>query len=107
MILYQGLAFEKLGQTGAANARYYKLIDYGEQHLQENVRIPYFAVSLPELSVFDDNLTRRNQAHCHFLIGLGQYGIGAAGEAEAALRQALAIDPNHQTAAYFLRKLMG
>jgi tetratricopeptide (TPR) repeat protein len=107
MILYQGLAFEKLGQTGAANARYYKLIDYGEQHLQENVRIPYFAVSLPELSVFDDNLPRRNQAHCHFLIGLGQYGIGAAGEAEAALRQALAIDPNHQTAAYFLRKLMG
>ncbi len=107
MILYQGLAFGKLNRNAAANARYYKLIDYGEQHLQENVRIPYFAVSLPELSVFDDDLARRNQAHCYFLIGLGKYGIGAVDEAITALRQALAVDPNHQMAVYFLRKVMG
>jgi tetratricopeptide (TPR) repeat protein len=101
MILYQGLAFRKLGQSAAANARFYKLIDYGEQHLFDEVRIPYFAVSLPELSVFDDDLKKRNQAHCRFLIGLGKLGIGATEEAEIALAQALDIDPNHQMALYF------
>lgn len=105
MIFYQGMAFRKLGQRAAANARFYKLIDYGEQHLFDEARIPYFAVSLPELSVFDDDLKKRNQAHCRFLIGLGKLGTGAADEARVALTQALDIDPNHQMAVYFRNML--
>ena len=35
MILYQGLAFEKLGDIKAANRRFNKLLDYGEQHLHD------------------------------------------------------------------------
>ncbi len=105
MILYQGLAFKKLGQKAMANARFYKLIDYGEQHLSDEVRIPYFAVSLPELSVFSDNLTKRNRAHCCFLIGLGHYGIDNVVDSAAALKQAIVTDTNHQMALNFLNKV--
>ena len=43
MILYQGLAFEKLGKTREAKSRFYRLIDYGEQHLNDEGKIEYFA----------------------------------------------------------------
>ena len=46
MIMYQGLAYQKLGSTREAKARFYRLIDYGEQHLKDQVKIEYFAVSL-------------------------------------------------------------
>ena len=55
--------------------------------------------------MFEDDLKKRNQAHCRFLIGLGKLGTGAADEARAALTQALDIDPNHQMAAFFHGKL--
>ena len=53
MILYQGLAFEKLGKTREAKSRFYRLIDYGEQHLNDEGKIEYFAVSLPDFLIFD------------------------------------------------------
>ena len=43
MILYKGLAYEKLGEHRAACACFNKLIDYGERHLRDEVRIDYFA----------------------------------------------------------------
>lgn len=45
MIFYQGLAWLKLGNTKEAKRRFNRLIDYGEQHLFDNVKIDYFAVS--------------------------------------------------------------
>lgn len=105
MILYQGLAFEKLGRKAEANARFYRLIDYGEQHLSDEVKIEYFAVSLPELSIFDDDLTRRNQAHCYFLIGMGRMGTGEKEEAEKAFQKALELDYNHLNARLYRKML--
>ena len=45
MILYQGLARQKLGDEAGARSRFYRLVDYGEKHLFDNVKIDYFAVS--------------------------------------------------------------
>ena len=44
MILYQGLAKLKL-EKQEAKSRFYRLIDYGEQHIGDHMRIEYFAVS--------------------------------------------------------------
>ncbi len=95
MILYQGLALRALGHEERARARFHKLADYGEKHIFDEVKIDYFAVSLPDMQLFDDDLNARNRAHCQYLIGLGSYGLGDLRRANAALAETLAIDPAH------------
>lgn len=95
MILYQGLALRKLGKTTAANARFYKLIDYGEQHMFDNVRIDYFAVSLPDFMIFEEDWNKRNVVHCYYLIGLGNLGLGNILKAKEAFSKVLELDKNH------------
>ena len=53
-------AFEKLGKTREAKSRFYRLIDYGEQHLNDEGKIEYFAVSLPDFLIFDEDYTKKN-----------------------------------------------
>ena len=96
MILYQGLAWMKMGKVREANACFYKLIDYGERHLRDQVRIDYFAVSLPDFLIFEDDLNVRNEAHCYYLMGLGKLGLGKKGEAAEDLEKVLERDPGHQ-----------
>ena len=96
MILYQGLAWNKLGRPREANACFYKLIDYGERHLRDNVRIDYFAVSLPDFLIFEDDLNVRNEAHCYYLMGLGKTGLGQGARAIGEFDEVLARDPGHQ-----------
>ncbi len=106
MILYQGLAKLKLGKTTEAKARFYRLIDYGERHLWDEVKIEYFAVSLPDFLIFDDDYTEKNKAHCYYLMGLGNLGLGNAEKAKTFLAQVLAIEPSHMQAnLYNLHKI--
>ena len=103
MILYQGLAKLKLGKTGEAKSRFYRLIDYGEQHIGDHMRIEYFAVSLPDFLIFEDDLNVRNKAHCCYLMGLGNLGLGNVQEAERFFDQALELDGNHLNAIRYRR----
>ena len=59
---------------------------------------PYFAVSLPDLQLFDEDLSVRNRAHCEYLIALGSYGLGDRERAEKCYDAVLTIDPSHQGA---------
>ena len=107
MILYQGLAKLKLGRTREAKSRFYRLIDYGEQHLNDEMRIEYFAVSLPDFLIFEDDLNLRNKAHCCYLMGLGYLGLGSLekenlGKAERYLGDAVGFDGNHLNAVRYL-----
>ncbi|HIU77292.1 MAG TPA: DUF5107 domain-containing protein [Candidatus Pelethocola excrementipullorum] len=101
MILYQGLAKIKLGENKEACARFYKLLDYGERHLRDDVKIDYFAVSLPDLLLFDEDLNLRNQAHCYYLMGLGKLGLGEKSEAKTYFDKVLKLDGNHQNAGIY------
>ena len=98
MIFYQGLARRQLGQAQAADEIFQKLVDYGRAHLDDDVQIDYFAVSLPTFLVFDEDLSLRNRIHCHYMIGLGQLGLGQHMAARASFEQVLALDANHQGA---------
>ncbi len=95
LILYQGLALEKLGDASQAKARYHKLIDYGEAHLFDDVRIEYFAVSLPNLQIFEEDLNLCNQAHCDYLIALGSHGMGDQERAKTFYDRTLVLDKAH------------
>ena len=103
MILCKGLAQQKLGNVRAANACFYKLIDYGEQHIRDHMRIDYFAVSLPDFLIFEDNLNLRNEAHCFYLMGLGKLGLGRREEAAAHFEEVLKRDRSHQNGIFYLK----
>lgn len=105
MIYYQGLAKRKLGKDVEAKARFNKLLDYGEQHLSDEMRVSYFAVSLPDFLIFDDDLNRKNKAHCYYLMGLAYMGLGQPEEARAALEQAAVYEPAHQNVGRYLRMI--
>lgn len=105
MILYQGLAKLKLGDQKEANARFYRLLDYGEQHIRDSIVMDYFAVSMPDMTVFDADLDAKNRAHCRYLMGLGKLGLGRREEAAQEFERVLAIDRNHQNAKDYLRMI--
>lgn len=94
-IFYQGLAWLKLQDSKEADSRFHKLLTYGEKHFYDNVRIDYFAVSLPDLMIFDEDLNRKNQAHCLYMMALGHMGLGDTAAAEKELTEILEKDPNH------------
>ncbi len=102
MILYQGLAQKKLENQPEANTRFYKLVDYGEKHVRDHVKLDYFAVSLPDFLIFEEDLDKRNQAHCYYLMGLGMLGLGNDEKARENFEKALVLDPAHENAAIYL-----
>jgi tetratricopeptide (TPR) repeat protein len=102
-IFYQGLALLKLGRKEEAFRRFNNLVEYGEQHYHDEVKIDYFAVSLPDLMIFDDDLNARNKIHCHYLVALGKLGLGQFEEAEQAFTKVLDMDRSHQGAKIHLK----
>ncbi len=95
-IFYQGLALLKLGRKEEANIRFDKLIAFGNKHIDEQIKLDYFAVSLPDLLIWDDDLTFRNKIHCHYMLGLGNLGYDNADKANYHLEKAIKMDVNHQ-----------
>ena len=95
MIYYQGLAREALGQKKAARAIFQKLVDYGRAHSEDRVTMDYFAVSLPDMVVFEDDLTARNRIHCGYILGLGLLGLKDTVAAREQFAQITALDANH------------
>lgn len=98
MILFEGLALLKLGEEVPGKAHFNKLIDYGERHMEDKVKIEYFAVSLPDFQIFEEDWNRRNKAHCHYLIGLGRLGYGDWKHASEEFAQAIVLEPTHWNA---------
>ena len=95
-IFYQGMALYKLGRDGEAHGRFYKLINYGKQHIFEKQVMDYFAVSLPDLLIWEDSLDMKNLIHCKYMLALGYYGMGDTDKALKYLAEVEALDNNHQ-----------
>ena len=49
--------------------------------LNDDVKLDYFAISLPDLLIWEEDLNVINKIHCNYLIGLGQLGMGQQAEA--------------------------
>ncbi|TBN18668.1 DUF5107 domain-containing protein [Hyunsoonleella pacifica] len=75
-IFYQGLALQKLGRNEEANKRFDNLLNYGLEHIDDNVKLDYFAISLPDLLIWEEDLSVINKIHCNYMIGLGKLGKG-------------------------------
>lgn len=94
-IFYQGMALLKLGRTEEADKIFESLLNYGEQHISDDIKIDYFAVSLPNLLIWEDDLNRRNDIHCRYLMGLGYLGLNDVKKAKKEFDYILSIELGH------------
>lgn len=106
MIFYQGLAYRALGDEAQAKTIFTKLIDYGRTHLDDEMVMDYFAVSLPDFLVFEQDLDERNRVHCHFMMALGYLGLGDAQSAGEQFARVLALAPDHLGATTYQRLMV-
>ena len=73
--------------------------------MEAEPKIDYFAISLPNLLLFDDDLGKRNRIESLLLSALANHGLGDTKMAIRELAQLLAEDQNHFLAAETLRWL--
>ena len=97
-IYYQGLAQRAMGNEAAARKAFHKLLTYGETHLFDAVAYDFFAVSLPEIEVFADDIALRNRQYCNYLRALGCAGLGRTSEAAELFAGILELQPDDQGA---------
>ena len=75
-IYWQGLAFRALGEEEKALKCFHQLVIFGERHLFDKVGYDFFAVSMPELEVYQDDIQKRSDDYCRRLAELGRKGLG-------------------------------
>ncbi len=93
-IYYQGLAWRALGFEEKALERFRTLIAHGERRLNDECTIDYFAVSLPDLAIWEEDLSKRNRIHCYDVMALGYSGLGDTGKAEELMGKVMDLDIN-------------
>ena len=52
-----------------------QLISFGEEHINDKIEYDFFAVSMPELEVYQDDIQKRNDDYCRYLTYLGKKGL--------------------------------
>lgn len=101
LIYYQGLSWLRLGEDEKGKERFKTLIDWADTHQNDEPSIDYFAVSLPDLLIFEEDLTLRNKTYCSYLKALGLYGLGQEKEALDELTEVLGVNPVYPGASFF------
>jgi len=102
---YQALALRAMGHQQAANEVLSSLAEFAKSQMATEPKIDYFATSLPNLLLFDDDLRKRNEIESQLLSALASHGLGDEAEALRGLQQVVAQDPNHLFAAQTLQWL--
>jgi tetratricopeptide (TPR) repeat protein len=92
---FKALALRSLGQEEAAQKTLRALREYAGRRMNTTPAIDYFATSLPNFLLFDDDLEKRNRIDSLFLRALANLGLGSTADAISDLRRVLALDGNH------------
>lgn len=95
MGFYKALALRKLNRESQATSILNGLLEHALRQLNTSPKIDYFATSLPNFLLFDDDLVKRNRINYLYLAGLAKHGLGRIEEAAADLREVVALDVNH------------
>jgi tetratricopeptide (TPR) repeat protein len=102
---YRGLSLLALGRDAEAKQLFAALRRRGQELQQLPGKIDYFATSLPNMLVFEEDLTLRNQIEGKFLEGLALLQLGEPNTASDRFLQVLDLDPSHYEATAQLRAL--
>jgi tetratricopeptide (TPR) repeat protein len=95
LLLYRALALKELGKEEEATQLLNSLLEYASHQIHATLKIDYFATSLPNFLLFDDDLQKRNRIDCLYLAGLAKLGLDRKAEAATDFREVLNLDVNH------------
>ena len=102
---YRAMSLNALGSKEEAASLLRHMSDFAQKQMDAEVKIDYFATSLPNLLLFEDDLQKRNQVECLFLIALSELGLRGYERAAELLNQVLSLDCNHIAAQQELESL--
>ena len=102
---YRGLSLRELGREAEAAGLFGALRAFAEAHLGLSAKIDYFATSLPNLLVFEEDLSARRDAENHLLAALAAHGLGDPATAARHLERTQANSCADQRAADLARQL--
>ncbi|MNR26207.1 Tetratricopeptide repeat protein [compost metagenome] len=94
-LFYQGMALARLGRVAEAQRLFEGMVGWAEQSMGESVEADFFAVSLPDLIVLDDDPQHKHRQHCLLVRALGLLGLGQRDGCEQSLRELLTLNPAH------------
>ena len=102
---YRAMSLDALGRKQEAVGLLNDMREFAQKQMEAEVKIDYFATSLPNLLLFEDDLQRRNQVDCLFLLALSELGLRNHERATELLNQVLSLDCNHMAAQQELESL--
>jgi tetratricopeptide (TPR) repeat protein len=105
MSLYNALAMIRMGRGEEAAELLRKLLAYAGALKKETPKIDYFATSLPQMLLFEDDAVKRNGVTSKFLEGQAQLGLGNLDASRKLLDRVLKLDCNHRAAADLLAEM--
>jgi len=96
---FRGMALRELGQDEQARTYFENLKSYAKSRINDVAKIDYFATSLPNLLVFEEDLQAQHESELNLLIALACHGLGNAEGARAALSKMMQFSNANQRAA--------
>ncbi|WP_421144824.1 DUF5107 domain-containing protein [Aeromonas dhakensis] len=100
-LFYQGMALARLGRIAEAQRLFEGMVAWAEQAMGESVEADFFAVSLPDLIVLDDDPQHKHRQHCLLVRALGQLGLDQREACSQTLRELLILNPAHDKGQLF------
>jgi tetratricopeptide (TPR) repeat protein len=92
---YRARSLELLGRKEEAASLLRQMSDFARKQMESEVKIDYFATSLPNLLLFEDDLQKRNEVDGLFVLALSELGLGKTERGMERLNQVLSLDCNH------------
>jgi len=102
---YRALSFQALDRHDEASRILNEMRLFAAEQMKAKVKVDYFATSLPNLLLFEDNLQKRNQVDCLFLLALAELGQRNIDRASTLLKELVSLDGNHLAAQQELQAL--
>ena len=95
MMYYAALAIRALGDETETKRRFELFVEYADAHMEDEITIDYFAVSLPDFLIFEADLNKKNKVHCLYMAALGHLGLGEREQAIECAKKGLALEQSH------------
>jgi len=105
MSLYNALAMMRLGRQAEAAELFRNLLAYAGELKAQEPKIDYFATSLPQMLLFEDDAAKRNEVRATFLEAQARLGLGDVAASRNLLHHVLELDSNHASAADLISEL--
>jgi tetratricopeptide (TPR) repeat protein len=105
MTYFTGVALDRLGKKKEAQKLFKDMLVFAKKLEKTLAKIDYFATSLPDMLLFNDDLQARQVTSARFMQAVAEAGLNHKAAALKLLKDVLKRDPAHAAAADFIGEL--